>query len=68
MAKKDGTTSRKWKMYVILRPVCCPQIVTYENQFRPIGTAWCEQRIEVRSEELGNTKTERAVAYVYQHP
>ncbi|PBK64066.1 hypothetical protein ARMSODRAFT_1007384 [Armillaria solidipes] len=36
--------------------------LTEVENFRLIGTAWCEQRTEVRSEELGKKKTERADA------
>ncbi|KAK0443850.1 hypothetical protein EV421DRAFT_2035284 [Armillaria borealis] len=36
--------------------------LTEVENFRLIGTAWCEQRTEVRSEELGKQKTERADA------
>ncbi|KAK0237494.1 hypothetical protein EDD85DRAFT_830431 [Armillaria nabsnona] len=48
--KKDAYCQERWDY---LREV--------EN-FRLIGTVWCEQRADVRSEELENKKTKRAVA------
>ncbi|SJK99053.1 uncharacterized protein ARMOST_02338 [Armillaria ostoyae] len=48
--KKDAYCQERW------------DYVAEVDNFRLIGTAWCEQRTEVRSEELGKKKTERADA------